>query len=384
MATLARTRPPRRSRRVRRRSPVPRRVHRWAWPHGSRAAVIADLEAAAAGHADIARYRAAVERTRGPFGRLVGRRSLAGRHRIAGLRLRRPHRGVPARRSRGALRRGRLLVDGAAVRARRARHPRAHRAARRARRRDHAPTPASWRSRSCSRRPGEVADAAAIAAAARPARRAHVLRHDPGGRLAAGRCRAASTPPSAMPTSGCAHRAAWRSSASAGTRADRAADPRRLVRRCGPVGVLLRRRRCWPRTRGATTSPPRGRRSWARSPRSSSSQASTPRRCSGTPPGWRRRSEPAGPRRARARERDRDVGRPGRTRPRPARARGHHRIRARGAGARRVPRVQRRRGRRADALAPWGADVASRSTSRIADLRILGGRPRGASARRPA
>ena len=40
--------------------------------HGTRAAVMADLDAAATGHADAAAYTAIVERTRASFGRLVG------------------------------------------------------------------------------------------------------------------------------------------------------------------------------------------------------------------------------------------------------------------------------------------------------------------------
>ena len=94
----------------------------------TRAAVIADVEAASRGMIDISAYSATVERSRELFARLVGIVGGAGGDRIAGVGVHRAHRDRGARRRRGARPRVRLLVDGHAVRAGGTRHPRAHRA----------------------------------------------------------------------------------------------------------------------------------------------------------------------------------------------------------------------------------------------------------------
>ena len=127
-----------------------------------------------------------VERTRGHFAPLVARRRRPAWRSARRRRCSRRSSPPPCRRRRGALRRGRLLLDGPAVRARGARHPAAHRSARRTRRRDHAPTPGSSRSRSCSRRPARWRMPRPSSPRPRASRRAHAVRRDPGGRVAAG------------------------------------------------------------------------------------------------------------------------------------------------------------------------------------------------------
>ena len=208
----------------------------------TRAAVIADLEAASRGMIDIRpTARPWSDRAR-LFARLVGTSTRPRGDRLAGLGVLGAHRDGCARRRRGARARGRLLVDRDAVRARGARHPRAHCSAARARRRDRPADIRSSRSRSCSprrersRMPRRSSRPRAGTAPARSA-----MRH----RRSAG-CR--SRPPGSMLWS--CHAYKWLCAPrgvaflAIGEELQSSIMPpvRRLVRGGRPVGVVLRRR----------------------------------------------------------------------------------------------------------------------------------------------